>query len=353
MRRALILSLAVHVGLLGAIALGSLRARSFPEPTIVAVELVAGPETGANQRAAAPQAATAPLPPREAASPNPAPRSEPEAGAPPPPPEPAPRPPMRPQAEPEPARAAPPPPPEPAPRPEPPKEPPRPAEKPRPNEAKPVDTKLAEAERKPPAKLEPPRPAPRVEPAKPEAVKPEPAKPEPPKPAAKVEPAKPEPKPAPPRPSAEAEDSFAALLKSVERLERRVRAEQTTPGQGRSEVRLPEARGTTPRAAEEGLSQSEIDAIRRQIERCWNVPVGVRGIETMQVRLRIVLNRDGSVARVGIEDQARMAVDPAFRVVAESAQRAVLSCHLTLPPEKYELWREMVMTFYPGDALRG
>ncbi|MDW8341566.1 MAG: hypothetical protein RMK73_08810 [Geminicoccaceae bacterium] len=347
MRRALTVSLALHLGVLGVLGLGLARSRSLPEPEAIAVEVVSAPELGPNRRAAAPPAATAPLPPREAASPSPASRSEPERVAE-PPAEPA----AKPRPEPEPpvaTRLAPPPPkpepapqPEPAPRPEPVKEPPRPAEKPRSTETKPAETKLADAKREPAAKAEPPRPA----------ARPEPPKPEPPKPAAKAEPPRPEPKPAAPRPAPETEDSFAALLKSVEKLERRVRAEQTSPGQGRAEPRPQEARGTAARA-EEGLSQGEIDAIRRQIERCWNVPVGVRGIETMQVRLRIAMNRDGTVARVGIEDQARMAVDPAFRVVAESAQRAVLSCHLTLPPEKYELWREMVMTFYPGDALRG
>ncbi|MCS6781317.1 MAG: hypothetical protein NZ555_16625, partial [Geminicoccaceae bacterium] len=241
-------------------------------------------------------------------------------------------------------------------------------------EPKPAETRLAEAPPKPPAKPEPAKPVAKAEPPRAEPPKPQPPKPEPPKPVAKVEPARPQPakpepakaeppkpepakpaaksEPAPTRPKPEAEDSFAALLKSVEKLERRVQAERASPGQGRAESRLPEARGTALRA-DQALTQGEIDAIRRQIERCWNVPVGVRGIETMQVRLRIAMNRDGSVARVGIEDQARMAVDPAFRTVAESAQRAVLSCQLTLPPEKYEQWREMVMTFHPKDALSG
>jgi hypothetical protein len=209
--------------------------------------------------------------------------------------------------------------------------------------AKVENPKPAPAERRP-TKAEPPKPeSAKVQPAKTEPALPEPPKATPPKP----EPAKPQ------KAEPEQEDSFAALLRSVERLERRVQADRPSPGRGRAEP-LPEpAQGDRLAAADRSLTQGEIDAIRRQIERCWNVPVGVRGIETMQVRLRIAMNRDGSVARVGIEDQARMAVDPAFRVVAESAQRAVLSCRLTLPPDKYEQWREMVMTFHPKDALSG
>jgi hypothetical protein len=375
-RRALTLSLLGHLAVGLVVVIGFGRPRELPVEEAVVVELVAATEPGPARTAPPAPAEAAPLPPREAAAPAPAPRPEP---APAPPPAPAPKP----------VEAAPAPPPPPA-------EPPRPAPKPEPPkvaEPTPAERRVAEKpevvepEPKPappqPAKVEPPRPAPRPEPPKPPVAKSEPPKPEPkktetakvesPKPApperpraearpAKPEPPKPEPpraqpaKPEPPKPQPaqpEQEDSFAALLRSVERLERRVQADRPSPGRGRGEPSPEPSPTGTLRGADQALTQGEIDAIRRQIERCWNVPVGVRGIETMQVRLRIAMNRDGTVARVGIEDQARMAVDPAFRTVAESAQRAVLSCRLTLPPEKYEQWREMVMTFHPKDALSG
>lgn len=340
MRRALIVSLALHSALGAALFLGLARPRALPVEEAVTVELVAAPEVGPSATAPAAPAEAAPLPPREAAAP--APRPEPLPDEPPPPPAqatPAPPPPPPPPARP------------PAPKPEPAPVEKRQAEKPEPAKPEPAAAKV---EPPPPApRPEPPRRAPaktetaKVESAKPAAARPAPAKTDPPKPpSAKPEPAKPEPaKPV-------QEDSFAALLRSVERLERRVQAERASPGRGRAEPQAAQAQGAAPRA-DQSLTQGEIDAIRRQIERCWNVPVGVRGIETMQVRLRIAMNRDGSVARVGIEDRARMLADPAFRTVAESAQRAVLTCQLSLPPEKYDQWREMVMTFHPKDALSG
>jgi hypothetical protein len=59
------------------------------------------------------------------------------------------------------------------------------------------------------------------------------------------------------------------------------------------------------------------------------------------------------VQQVSIEDGGRMS-DPTFRAVAESARRAVDRCSpLQLPPDKYSLWRDIVMSFYPEDAVSG
>lgn len=343
MRRALTLSLALHLAL-GLAALGFARPRDLPVEDAVLVELVAATEVGPAQSAPPAPAEAAPLPPREAAAPAPPPRPEP------PPEPPAPRPEA---AEPapvprEPAATAPTPPRPPAPKPAPPRpEPAREEPKPAKEEPKPAPVERRVVEKPPADKPRPSEPPKAAEPPPRPTPRPQAAKPEPPRPEqSKAEQTRPQP-PKPPQ-----EDSFAALLRSVERLERRVQADAASPGRGRGEPLPSETRGG-PLRADQALTQGEIDAIRRQIERCWNVPVGVRGIESMQVRLRIAMNRDGSVARVGIEDQARMAADPAFRTVAESAQRAVLSCQLALPAEKYEQWREMVMTFHPKDALNG
>jgi hypothetical protein len=59
------------------------------------------------------------------------------------------------------------------------------------------------------------------------------------------------------------------------------------------------------------------------------------------------------VREVSIEDRNRFDQDTGFRTVAESARRAVLTCRLDLPADKYAVWRDMVLTFSPGDALSG
>ncbi|MDX6750997.1 hypothetical protein SH611_14335 [Geminicoccaceae bacterium 1502E] len=387
MRRALIASGVFHVLLALVLLIGMPRsAQQLPMDDAISVEVV----TAAPGKApAARPAEAAPQPKREAASPNPTtrpePKVEPKPAAPPKKaPEPAPAPPPQPPKE----AAAVPPPPAPAPKPrteeklaaapkpeEPKPEPkkvepkPEPKKEPEPKKAEPKPEPKKEpepkkAEPKPEPKKEPepkkaePKPEPKKEPEpkkaepKPEPKKePEPKKVEPkPEPKKEPEPKKAEPKPEPKKEEPPKEDSFAALLKSVQQQEKRVQAEQASPGTGRADP-APQAAGTS--RGDSKLSMAEISAVRRQIEACWSIPAGLRDIDQMQVKLRISMNRDGSVNGVAIEDRARLSADPTFRTVAESAQRAVLSCRLTLPAEKYDQWREMLMTFYPKDALSG
>ena len=74
----------------------------------------------------------------------------------------------------------------------------------------------------------------------------------------------------------------------------------------------------------------------------------------MVVRLRIQVRPDRTVQQVTIEDRRAHGRDPIFRAVAESARRAVDRCSpLQLPPGKYAIWRDIVMSFYPEDAISG
>ena len=370
MARAWLFSSVLHVALAALMYFG-LPSLSRPRPVMeqaITVELVdEAAELKPEPPAPAP-AATAPKPAQRAAAPNPTPPSPPEPRV---EPEPAPEPPQA-EAKPEPAPPPPPavePPPEPAVA-EPPPPQPEPAPKP--------DAAPAEPAPEPPAKPEfaetkpePPPPAPEAQP------KPEPA-PEPkvaalqpetepePTPVAKAEPPPPAreppvrkpllkppapkvaetPPPAPkPEPAAPKEDAFAALLRSVEKLDRQVESETTRAGTGRgaaTDGRARDAIGEAP------LSFSEIDALRRQIGSCWTLPVGVEGIDDMVVQLRIEVRPDRTVQNVAIEDQARLGRDPTFRAVAESARRAVDKCSpLTLPPGKYALWRDIAAELPP------
>ena len=65
------------------------------------------------------------------------------------------------------------------------------------------------------------------------------------------------------------------------------------------------------------------------------------------------MNQDGSLLGVPqVVDTSRMS-DDAYRVMAESAMRAVRLCSPLkyLPPGKYERWREVDLTFNPRDIL--
>ena len=75
----------------------------------------------------------------------------------------------------------------------------------------------------------------------------------------------------------------------------------------------------------EKLSISEIDAIKRQVERCWLVPaaIGAKDVENMVVKIKMKLNPDGRLREIRIVDRFRLETNATYKAVAESALRAV------------------------------
>jgi len=210
------------------------------------------------------------------------------------------------------------------------------------------------------------------EPPKPPEPTPEPLKPEPPQvaqlppaptpetqPKPKPEPEKkPEPKPVaqpivpePPKakPKAPPDTSVESILKSVEKIKPR-----SEPDPADKMVKeLARATPRTPPSLDNRMTISEIDAVKRQIERCWNVPAGAKDAKDLIVEIHVTLNPDGSVrGEPTIADQSRLSSDSFFRAAAESARRAILLCQpFKLPPEKYSTWQDMDLRFNPKDIL--
>ena len=99
------------------------------------------------------------------------------------------------------------------------------------------------------------------------------------------------------------------------------------------------------------LSQSEMDALRGQIQRCWNVPAGALDAENLRVSIRFSLDRAGSISGMPeiISGGGSAGVE---RVAAESARRAVLQCApYDLPAEKYDAWAEVIVNFDPSEMF--
>jgi len=102
----------------------------------------------------------------------------------------------------------------------------------------------------------------------------------------------------------------------------------------------------------EQLTLSEVDMIRAQIERHWNVDPGKAGALEMRIEIAVSFLPDGTVRKANIVDQGRMARDPAFRSLAESALRAVfIASPIQAPPKKYEVWQDVRLFFSPKDRL--
>lgn len=96
-------------------------------------------------------------------------------------------------------------------------------------------------------------------------------------------------------------------------------------------------------------------ALSSQVSRCWIIPGGAKGAESLSVRIRMWLNPDGSLARTPQHlDVSRMNRDEFFRIAAEQAMRAVNKCApYELPKDSYDLWRDVEFNFDPRRMLGG
>lgn len=104
----------------------------------------------------------------------------------------------------------------------------------------------------------------------------------------------------------------------------------------------------------EKLTMSEEDALRAQLEKCWNVPFGAKDVENMIVEVVMVINPDRTLREAAVVDQSRYSRDSFYRAAADSALRAVrspLCSPFALPPDKYDAWKKVTITFNPKDMF--
>jgi outer membrane biosynthesis protein TonB len=93
--------------------------------------------------------------------------------------------------------------------------------------------------------------------------------------------------------------------------------------------------------------------IQSQVSKCWSIPIGAQSVENIKANIYISLDRKGAVLKAEVADSARYASDVTFRVVADSAVRAVKECSpiRDLPEDKHQHWGEIEFTFDPKYAL--
>ena len=176
---------------------------------------------------------------------------------------------------------------------------------------------------------------------------------------------KPATKPLAPRPKPRPAPDFASMmLKTVQKLKDTPspKSEKTKKSEKSFDQKMAALMKRQPRPASERaplgekLSISEYGAIRRQIERCWLVPaaIGAKNVEDIEVQIKMKLNPDGTLRAARIVDRFRMETNLTYKAVAESALRAVRNpqCNkFNLPLKKYDLWKDMVVTFSPSEMV--
>ena len=197
--------------------------------------------------------------------------------------------------------------------------------------------------------------------AKPKATpkpKPEPKKeavPLPKKEAEKPKPKKEQPKPKPEPKKEEVvkkpepEMDLSDILRSVEQA-----------AQGDTETANTQTSQDTKKAISDNynpslpMAMSEIDAIRQQIIRNWNIPAGAKDAYQLIIVLSVQLSPGGEVLNVGLaENKTRYYSDNFFRAAADSAIRAVRrsSPLQNLPTDKYDTWKDLELSFDPKEVL--
>ncbi len=236
------------------------------------------------------------------------PKADPVPPTPPPPPPPPPEPTPAPQPDTQ-AEAAPPPPPEPT---------PQPQEQAAPEQAtSPEDTKQPE----------------------PDAPKP----PEQPVQEARAEPPTPRVRPNRPAPPAKTEDftdEISALLDKTKSAAAPAATEQDA------------TIGAVTGSPFSRLQQNEIDALRARLASCWSIPPTAADPAELRVKVKMFLGRNGALERDPVIVEYRPGT--IGQIAAESALRAVKLCApYNLPAEKYDSWKEIIVTFDPREMFGG
>jgi hypothetical protein len=153
------------------------------------------------------------------------------------------------------------------------------------------------------------------------------------------------PKPAPERSQAE------AVLAAVQQEAARKPAAAPVPEPATSPA---ESRTTSAAATSlpvgPPLSSSEKEGLKLAVQRCWNVPAGLRDAQELKVTLAAELAPDGQVINASIRMiEPDPAPDARFKSAFDAGRRALIRCspYTDLPRDKYAQWRNIEVVFNP------
>lgn len=204
------------------------------------------------------------------------------------------------------------------------------------------------------------KPTPKKE-VKAPAPKPKPQETPPPKQAVAVQPPKQDkkqekaqPKPQPKQPEKKQNYNLKSLLASVEKVRQAIPTPEPQEQPTQQETISTSLEGRIDKV----LTISEKDFIASKLRECWNIDGGAQNIEEINIEIKVLLNKDGSVREATIANNMNL---PAFKSLAESARRAVHICAqkgeespfkilANTYAEHYNDWKELHLHFNPMDA---
>lgn len=154
----------------------------------------------------------------------------------------------------------------------------------------------------------------------------------------------------------EAARVMAALRAEVARETERRREEERTRAAGATPATEP-ARSTPPtpaggETASPGppITSAERDGLKFAIQRCWNVPAGLREAEELKIVIAAELTAEGDLVGSSVRMiEPANAPDSRYQVAYDAARRALIRCspYTDLPREKFEQWRNIEVVFNP------
>jgi len=151
----------------------------------------------------------------------------------------------------------------------------------------------------------------------------------------------------------EPKKDFASVLKNLDVKKETPVTPDKQPDLNPDDKPAPTEQGVNAPIGEK-LTMSEEDALRHQLEKCWNVPYGAKDAENLVVEIVMTINQDRTLQSARVADTARYNTDSFFRAAADSAMRAVrspLCSPFEVPPDKYDTWKTTTVTFNPKEMF--
>ena len=99
-------------------------------------------------------------------------------------------------------------------------------------------------------------------------------------------------------------NQLQSVLKSIEQVKKDLSDKKE---KNKKDVKKDEK--ATPTKLGLNLTISEIDAVRRHFEKCWNIPSGAREIGNLASEIKVRFNKDGNVVDARIVNISRMKRD--------------------------------------------
>lgn len=100
------------------------------------------------------------------------------------------------------------------------------------------------------------------------------------------------------------------------------------------------------------MTVSVVDALRVALTRCWNIDTTRTDMDDIRLTAHLKMLPSGVVNRVWFESESRAENDPVFAYVLDTVKTAIRTCSpfSMLPRSEFNTWKDMTLTFYPGQG---